>query len=102
MSVLHIVNRSPCESRSLELCLARAAAGDTVLLIENAVYAAMRDSIAARQIETALGRIAVCVLEPDLAARGFAAAAPLEGIARIDYAGFVELSVAHRAALSWC
>ncbi|WP_347258560.1 DsrH/TusB family sulfur metabolism protein, partial [Methylocaldum sp.] len=42
MAVLHLVNRSPQESRALEDCLARAGKGDAVLLIENAVYAAVK------------------------------------------------------------
>lgn len=42
MAVLHLISRSPQESRTLEACLARAGEGDAVLLIENAVYAALK------------------------------------------------------------
>jgi tRNA 2-thiouridine synthesizing protein B len=101
MSVLHIITRSPHESRSLELCLERAGVGDTVLLIENAVYAAAQDSIVARHIERALPRTAVCVLGPDLEARGFQTVDGVPGVARIDYADFVDLTVRHHVAVSW-
>jgi tRNA 2-thiouridine synthesizing protein B len=38
--MLHIVNKSPLASRTLSSCLGLARAGEALLLIEDAVYAA--------------------------------------------------------------
>ncbi|HET8704957.1 MAG TPA: DsrH/TusB family sulfur metabolism protein, partial [Pseudomonadales bacterium] len=41
--ILHTLNKAPSSSDSLQRCLAAMAADDAVLLIENAVYAALAD-----------------------------------------------------------
>jgi len=45
--------------------------------------------------------VAVYVLAPDLAARGVAAEEVAEGLALVDYEGFVELSLRHAPIQSW-
>ena len=101
MGVLHLVNRSPHASASLGQCLARAGEGDAVLLLEGGVYAALKDSAFAPALQDALGKLAVHVLAPDLAARGVAAEELIEGLALVDYEGFVELSLRHAPVQSW-
>lgn len=101
MAVLHLVNRSPHASRGLEQCLARVAAGDAVLLLESAVYAAFRDSQAAAPLRAALPDLLVYALEADLAARGIAPAEIVEGITAIDYDGFVDLTQRFVHLQSW-
>jgi len=101
MGVLHLVNRSPHQSASLAQCLARVGDGDAVLLLEGAVYAALKGSAAAPGLQEALARVAVYVLAPDLAARGVAAEEVAEGLALVDYEGFVELSLRHAPIQSW-
>ena len=101
MGALHLVGRSPHESACLAQCLARAGEGDAVLLLEGGVYAALKDAEPAWLLREAMGRLAVYALEPDLAARGVAAGDCVEGLALVDYAGFVELSLRHAPALSW-
>lgn len=102
MGVLHLVNRSPYESSALACCLMRAGEGDAVLLIEAGVYAALAGSAFAPRLREASGKLAVYALDADLAARGIAAAEVVEGVALVDYEGFVELSLSHSPALSWC
>lgn len=72
-----------------------------ILLIEDAVYAALGDTSVAMLLQEALQDRQVFVLGPDLQARGLAADRVLEGIEVIDYEGFVDLVVAHESAQSW-
>jgi tRNA 2-thiouridine synthesizing protein B len=101
MGVLHLVSRSPHESSSLALCLARAGEGDAVLLLEDAVYAALNDSAFAPQLQQACGKLALYVLTPDLVVRGIETEERIAGLMPVDYAGFVELSLRHTPILSW-
>ncbi len=97
--MLHIVNKSPLTSTTLESCLNTAAGGD-LLLIEDAVYAATTGSAFEGKLKTAMGRLKVHVLMPDLEARGLADRM-IEGITPVDYAGFVGLTVANKNCQSW-
>jgi len=98
--MLHIINKSPLERNSLDLCLRVAQSGGTVLLIEDAVYAATRGNAAAARIQEALSRLKICVLQPDLEARGMADRL-LEGVTMVDYGGFVDLAAEHKNCQSW-
>ena len=53
--MLHIVNKSPLERPSPAACL-RIAGGGTILLIEDAVVAAVRGTAVEPQVREALGR----------------------------------------------
>ena len=48
--MLHTVNKSPFEHNGLATCLRYARPGSAVLLIEDGVYAATRDTAVAKQI----------------------------------------------------
>ena len=97
--MLHIVNKSPLTSVTLESCLNTATGGD-VLLIEDAVYAATRGSAAEARLRSAMGRCKVHVLMPDLEARGLGDRL-IEGVNPVDYSGFVELTVSNKTSQSW-
>jgi tRNA 2-thiouridine synthesizing protein B len=97
--VLHIVNKSPLERPALDACL-RIAAPGTILLIEDAVYAATRGTAVEARIKEAMGRHRICALLPDLEARAVADRV-IDGVATVDYGGFVELVAEHRACQSW-
>jgi tRNA 2-thiouridine synthesizing protein B len=101
MAVLHIVNRSPRETRALEDCLARAGKGDAVLLIENAVYAAVKGGDSEAVLKSAMGRVRFYALGPDLDARGVETSEVAETIRIVDYGGFVDLTVESRLVQSW-
>ena len=98
--MLHIINKSPLERNALDACLRVAQSGGTVLLIEDAVYGATRGNAAETRIKEAMSRLKVCVLQPDLEARGMADRL-IEGIVAVDYGGFVDLAAEHKNCQSW-
>lgn len=101
MPVLHVVSRSPHEAQALAQCLARVGEGDAVLLSENGVYAALRDSLGCESIRGALARLRVYVLTSDLEARGISPGEVLKGVEAVDYEGFVDLAVRYSLCQSW-
>ena len=97
--MLNIVNKSPGERSALDACL-RIAAPGAILLIEDGVYAAVKGTAAAAKIASALGRFKVYALLPDLEARAVADRV-IDGVATVDYGGFVDLVAEHNACQSW-
>ncbi len=98
--MLHIVNKSPAQTNALQSCLRVAQAGHSVLLIEDAVYAATPAGATACGLAEVLGRLKVYVLMPDLEARGMAERR-IDGIEAVDYSGFVDLVAGHSTSQSW-
>jgi tRNA 2-thiouridine synthesizing protein B len=98
--MLHIVNKSPSERATLDSCLAHARPGHSVLLIEDAVYAATRGHVASAKVKAALGTVKVYVLTPDLEARARAGAV-IDGVVPVDYRGFVDLVTQNPRVQSW-
>jgi tRNA 2-thiouridine synthesizing protein B len=98
--MLHTVNKSPFEHRALETCLRYARQGSAVLLIEDGVYAAARDTAVAKQVQEALKSVSIFALKPDLEARGMQNRV-MDGVRLVDYEGFVDLVVEHNAVQSW-
>jgi len=98
--MLHTVNKSPFERDALESCLRHAAAGDTVLLIEDGVYGAMRGGAFTPRLQQALQSMRVCALQPDVEARGIRDKLLAE-VTLIDYGGFVDLAVEHYPIMAW-
>ena len=97
--MLHIVNKSPLERPSLDACL-RIAAPGSILLIEDAVYAAARDTGMAARLAAAKDRFKVYVLLPDAEARAVADRL-IDGVTTVGYDGFVDLVANHRNCQSW-
>lgn len=85
----------------MEQCLQRAADGSGLLLIEDAVAAAVVNTAYAERLLEESKRLSLYVLEPDLEARGFADAVLIDGITKVDYEGFVELTTKHDRVHSW-
>jgi len=98
--MLHIINKSPLERNSLDACLRVAQSGGTVLLIEDAVYAATRGNAAESRVRDAMSQLKFCVLQPDLEARGMADRL-IDGVAAVDYGGFVDLAAENKNCQSW-
>lgn len=98
--ILHTVNKSPFQHDALEACLRVAAPEDSILLIEDGVYAAIAGNDSSRLIDSALGLCMVYVLLPDLEARGLAERVR-GSITGIDYRGFVDLTAANTKVMSW-
>lgn len=90
--MIYIINKSPFSSKALDSCLNVAQEGDTILLIEDGVYAAGTNSKLKKATEK---HITVYALQADLTARGIESA-----VSVVDYLGFVEL-VEKDTAVSW-
>jgi tRNA 2-thiouridine synthesizing protein B len=101
MSALHTVNKSPFERNSLESCLRLAAKGSAVLLFEDGVIGAMKNTKHSDTVANAMSDISFYVLGPDIKARGLSDSNVIDGIKVIDYDGFVDLTTEHHAVQSW-
>ncbi len=101
MTILHTVNKSPFERNNLDSCLGHAQPGDAILLMEDAVFAAMTGTAVAGKIADAAKTFRVHVLGPDLKARGFDATHVVEGITVVDYGGFVDLAAQNKTVNAW-
>ncbi|HVI50904.1 MAG TPA: sulfurtransferase complex subunit TusB [Candidatus Sulfotelmatobacter sp.] len=95
--MLHIVSKSPFADSALDGCLSRWRDGDALILIEDAVIAALAGGLFASR----LAELPIYVLIPDLEARGLTVKALVTGVTRVDYEGFVDLCAAQPASLSW-
>lgn len=95
--MLHLVNKSPYDGSNLNTATSIMKNGDTLLLIEDGVYGAIKAGKAA----TLLEGHTVSVLGPDLAARGITEDKLADGINVIDYAGFVDMVEANDKVQSW-
>jgi tRNA 2-thiouridine synthesizing protein B len=98
--MLHIINKSPFTTTSLDSCLRVAKAGSTILLIEDGVYGALGGTAVSDRVQAAAATHTVCVLAPDVAARGLGDKV-LDGIELVDYDGFVDLVAANNGVQSW-
>jgi tRNA 2-thiouridine synthesizing protein B len=98
--MLHTVNKSPFQTRTLESCLRMAKKGSAILLIEDGVYAALADSPFADRMREALSSCAIYVLGPDVRARGIESRL-LDGIKEVDYGGFVDLVIEYKTFHAW-
>ncbi len=99
--MLHTVNKSPNEKNRLDTCLRLAKQGSTILLIEDAVYAAVRGGALESKIRQISKQYELCVLGPDLKACGLSEDKIIDDIRVVDYDGFVDLAVSHDKVQSW-
>ncbi len=99
--ILHTINKSAFEKNSLDTCLRLAKEGSTIVLIEDAVYAATKGTAVEEKIAAATKRYRVCALDPDLKARGLGESQLVGGIKPIDYGDFVDLVVKHDTVQAW-
>ena len=101
MSLLHTVNKSPFERNALQSCLRLAEDGHAVLLIEDAVVAALNGTEHSKALEDSTERLSVYVLGPDLDARGLPRDRIIDGVEIVDYNRFVALACEHDSVQSW-
>ncbi len=95
--MLHTLMHSPAYS-DLDTLLLLLNAEDDLLLMQDGVFAALRDSAAlARLLSSAA---TVWVLEEDLKARGLAGQISTK-IQPVNYTGFVALTVKHPQQMAW-
>ena len=98
--MLHIVNKSPRQSSTLQSCLRLAQPGQALLLIEDGIYAVTSGGAQACGMAEAAQRLKVYVLQADLEARGMSGRL-ISGITPIDYPGFVDLVAEHPINQTW-
>lgn len=101
MSTLHTVNKSPFERSNLDSCLGHALAGDSVLLMEDGVVAAVKGTAVAGRIGDAAKQLNVYVLGADLQTRGLDPANVVDGVKVADYGTFVDLAAAAKTVNAW-
>jgi len=95
--VLHTVNKP----EALASCQRLASGGDTILLIENGVYAATKDGPYSEHIQNLISaRCKVYCLTADIAARGLIGKIA-EGLEAADYDDFVQLTCDAQTVQSW-
>ena len=99
--MLHTVNKSPFEKNSLETCLRLIEDNSTLLLIEDAVYGALKNTNIEEKIINAQTYIKLYVLGPDLKARGLDKNSLITNIEIIDYKGFVKLVAENEKIQNW-
>lgn len=97
-SLLHIINKPPSH-RCFSDCLRTCSQGNSILLIEDAVYAT---SHWPSQFLTIIEKksLNVYALDADLRARGLSTE-PQDDLNIIDDKGFVELTLSHDKSQSW-
>lgn len=99
--MLHLVNKSPFERTALESCMRLAESGSAILLLEDGVYAALKNAAHAAKITSRMGDLSFYVLGPDVAARGLSDMPLIDGVTVVDYGDFVDLVAEHDATQSW-
>jgi len=98
--ILHTVNKSPFEKNTLTSCLKHCKDGSSLLLIEDGVFAALSGTTFSEKVTEAMKKMNVYVLEPDLNARGVQDRL-IDGIKKVDYAGYVDLAIEHDTVDAW-
>ena len=101
MSMLHTVNKSPFEKNSLDTCLRLAEDNSSILLIEDGVYGALKNTTIESSIINAQKTNKFFVLGPDLKARGLDKTSLISNIEIIDYKEFVKLTVENDKIQNW-
>lgn len=96
--MLHVVKKSPFASHSLEQCLRYITSQDQLLLIEDAVIAAVDNQMWQTRLQQA--GVLVYALREDVQARALLAKVSVN-INLVDTAGFVELTEKNQNILSW-
>lgn len=98
--MLHTVNKSPFNCNTFETCLKYVKPGSALLLIEDGIYAATKETAVSEQLKSALKTLPIYALKPDVDARGMQNRI-MDGIQLVDYGGFVDLVAEHNTVQSW-
>ena len=99
--MLHTVNKSPFEKNSLDTCLRLAEDNSSILLIEDGVYGALKNTSFEKSVIEAQKSSKFYVLGPDLKARGLDKSSLISNIDIIDYKQFVKLTVENEKIQNW-
>ena len=92
--MLHTVNKSPFQTKTLEDSARFFQPGDVLLLLEDGVYACQKGTAQSTLVERILKDVEVHAIRADLKARGLTELVP--GVQVTDYTGFVDLVEKHK------
>ncbi|MGY2239041.1 sulfurtransferase complex subunit TusB [Pseudomonas gingeri] len=98
MSTLHVLSHSPFTDSRLGSCLRLLGSEDALLLTGDAVYALQPRSLPLEALEERAPELRLFALDEDLLARGLECP---DWATRVDYPGFVELSVRYDKVNTW-
>ena len=98
--MLHIINQSPISSIQFTSCLRLLLSQQSLLLIEDGVYALKQNTFYAELLKQRLATTRIYALLPDIKARGIEDKI-IPDISLINYEEFVELTVQHKTICSW-
>ena len=99
--MLHILRHSPHAESSFASCLRTLNAGQSLLLIEDAVYGMLPGSSSRNALEYLPATVRLYALDVDLQARGLALDDIPTRATIINYAMMVDLTVDHHKLVSW-
>lgn len=99
--MLHLLRHAPLADPRFSNCLRAIAAGQHLLLLEDAVYALLPGAAQSQALALLPASIRVYAIESDLLGRGLALDAVPARVQLIDYPRFVELCVQHEKVVSW-
>lgn len=99
--MLHTINKSPYEKNSLQTCLRVAPDNSNILLMEDGVYAALKNTDFEKTLLDGQKTYKFYVLGPDLKARGLDIKSLIPNIEIVDYKGFVKLIVENKNVQNW-
>ncbi|OAN17091.1 sulfur relay protein TusB [Photobacterium jeanii] len=96
--MLHTVTTSPFQSQALADCLRYSSENDVILLLQDAVVAAIDENNWCQTLKNS-GR-KVYLLQEDARARGLIDKLTTD-VEVIDYTGFVALTITHDTQMKW-
>ncbi|MCK5718758.1 MAG: sulfurtransferase complex subunit TusB [Thiomargarita sp.] len=99
--MLHTINKSPFQTNALESCLRFARSGHSVLLFEDGIYAALKNTRFESLVKSSLTDVKIYVLVADLEARGMRTDNIIDGIKTAEYGDFVDLVANNKSVQAW-
>lgn len=99
--MLHILRHSPHSESRFASCLRTINSGQSMLLIEDAVYGLSPHTTARNTLEYLPSTVHIYALDTDLQARGLALDDLPSRVTIINYSMMVDLCLEHSKAVSW-
>ncbi|WP_413112813.1 sulfurtransferase complex subunit TusB [Thaumasiovibrio sp. DFM-14] len=96
--MLHIITNSPFHSQSLQTCLRYSSHEDEIVLMQDAVYAGLYDSVVNHSLQSWSGKL--YLLDVDVQARGIISLLD-EKCELLTTAEYVALTVKHQQQIHW-
>ncbi|WP_426139979.1 sulfurtransferase complex subunit TusB [Pseudomonas sp. DWP3-1-2] len=98
MATLHVLSHSPFADTRLTSCLRLLGSQDALLLCGDATYALTQATPPRSALEAHINTFELYALEEDVSARAITLP---DWVRRVDYAGFVELSIRFDRVNTW-